>query len=246
MKTAWNIIAIVALLNLLVLLGFVGWMYQSGRLNEERYRAAVAMFSPTLDEEIKAKDEERKKEEVLRVEQEKVAHLKRVEQGPVTLLDRLSADQQIDELAMHKLARLQSEIIDLRRGLDSQNRQLAMERQKLTDDRKAYADYLSKRKAMLESEDFRRVIDTLEQLKAPHAKQMMQELAANGGVDQVVEYLAAMDLRKRASLLREFKTPREVSNATMLLEKMRVMQTEHAAMASKNQNAVDNEPGSNG
>jgi len=246
LKTAWNIIAIVSLLNLLVLLGFGAWLYQSGRLDRDRYHTALDMFSQTIDQEAIAKEQERKKEEELRVEQEKVAHLKRVEQGPVTLLDRLSADQQIDELAMHKLARLQSEIIDLRRGLESQNRQLAMERQKLTDDRKAYEDYLAKRKAMVQSEDFQRVIETLEQLKAPQAKQMMQELAARGDVNQVVEYLAAMDLRKRAALLREFKTPREVSDATMLLEKMRVLQTENAAMARNKNDSNDTQPGSNG
>lgn len=246
MKTAWNIIAIVALLNLLVLLGFVGWMYQSGRLDRERYDAAIAMFKSTIKQQAADEEEERKKEEVLRVEQEKVAHLKRVADGPVTMIDRLSADQQIDELAMHKLSRLQSEIVDLRRGLESQNRQLAMEREKLTADRKAYADYLAERKAMHEGEDFRRVIDTLEQLKAPQAKQMMQEMAARGQLDLVVDYLASMDIRKRAAILKEFKTPQEISAATVLIEKMRMLQTAEAAMAADKTVVNNNDAGSNG
>lgn len=226
MKATWNIIAIVALLNLLAIAGFVGWLYTSGRLDSDRYQKAVAMFSPTIEEEKAAAAAERKKEEALRVEQEKIAHLKRVEQGPVTLLDRLTVDQQMDELAMHKLSRLQTEVRDLRQGLEMQNRQLAMERQKLAEDRQAYEAYHARRQAMLESEDFQQAVEMLEQVKPAQGKQILQDLAARGKMDQVVQYMAAMDLRKSAAILREFKTPQEVSDAATLVERIRQRQSE--------------------
>jgi len=232
LKTAWNIIAIVSLLNLLILLGFVGWLVQSQRLDRARLHAVVAMLKPTIPEEAKAQEEERKKEEELRVEQEKIAHLKQAEQGPVTLMDRLSADQQADELAMHKLAKLQTEIAALHRGLETQNRQLTMERQLLVNERQAFEDARAAREKMVQSEDFKQAVALLEQIKPAQAKQMFEQMIRQGGNQQVVEYLAAMDERKSAAMMREFKSPEEIATATWLIEQLRLRRSEASVSAT--------------
>ncbi len=232
MKTAWNIIAIVAVLNLLILLGFVGWLFQSQRLDRARFDAVVAILKPTIGQEAQEKEEERKKAEALRVEQEKVAHLKQTEQGPVTLMDRLSADQQADELAMHKLAKLQTEIAALHRGLETQNRQLAMERQQLVNERQAFEDTRARRESMVRGEDFQQAVQLLEQVKPAQAKQMLEALIRQGRNEQVVEYLAAMDQRKSGAMMREFKSPEEIATATWLLEQLRLRRSEAAANAA--------------
>jgi hypothetical protein len=232
LKTAWNIIAILCLLNLVLLAGGVAWLYETGRLDRTRYDAMVAMFKPTIARQQADEEAQRKKEEALRVEREKIAHLKQVEQGPVTLSDRLSADQQADEMALQRMSRLQTEIADLRQGLASQNQQLAMERQQLVEDRRAFEAELSRRQAMLASVDFRRAVETLEQIKPAQAKQMLEDLSTKGKSDQVVEYLVAMDLRKSAAVLREYKTPAEITEAAALLEKIRLRRTESASAAN--------------
>jgi len=232
LKTAWNIIAIVAVLNLLVLLGFIAWLYQSQRLDRNRYQAIVAILSPTLEEEAKVKEEERKKEDETRIEQEKIAQLRQAEQGPVSLVDRMTADQQADELAIHKLARLQAEIAALHRGLETQNRQLAMERQDLANQRQAFEDARARREQLVASEDFKQSVQMLEQIKPAQAKQILEDLLRKGGQEQVVEYLAAMDMRKSAAVMREFKQPEEIATATYLIEKLRLRRSEAAVNAN--------------
>ncbi|NJL32148.1 MAG: hypothetical protein HC898_11290 [Phycisphaerales bacterium] len=65
---------------------------------------------------------------------------------------------------------------------------------------------------------FKLALQMYEQVRPKQGKQMMQELIVKGQMDQVVEYMAAMQLRKAAAILKEFKTPPEVAMATELVQ----------------------------
>ena len=53
------------------------------------------------------------------------------------------------------------------------------------------------------------------------AKAVFQELLTAGGEKQVVSYLSAMEERKAAKVLKEFKLPNEIDQAAMLIEQLR-------------------------
>ena len=62
-----------------------------------------------------------------------------------------------------------------------------------------------------------------EKIQAKQAKAMMTQLVALGqaGEIQVVDYLAAMNERKAAEILGQFKDEREIPLATRLIERLR-------------------------
>ena len=61
MKSVWNAISIVAVANVLALLGLVGWLYSGDRLSVERAREIRAKLSTTLTVEKAAADAKKKK-----------------------------------------------------------------------------------------------------------------------------------------------------------------------------------------
>ena len=54
MKLAWNIIAFVAIMNLLAVLFFGGWLAVSGRVNNERIESVRTLFAVPADTEAAA------------------------------------------------------------------------------------------------------------------------------------------------------------------------------------------------
>ena len=51
---------------------------------------------------------------------------------------------------------------------------------------------------------------------------MFQQLIQQNQTDQVVDYLDAMQVRKAAKVLGQFQSPSEITQATMLLQKLRL------------------------
>ena len=74
----------------------------------------------------------------------------------------------------------------------------------------------------MQDEDFKRAVKTLEQLPARQAKDVVQQMLGQGKLDQAVDYLAAMQLRKSAGVLKAFKSEAEVVQVTRLIEQLRL------------------------
>ena len=72
-----------------------------------------------------------------------------------------------------------------------------------------------------QDEDFKNAVKMVEQLKPKQAKDLFVNLINQQQVGQVTEYLAAMNLRKAGSVLKEFKEPAEIAMATDLIERLR-------------------------
>jgi hypothetical protein len=154
--------------------------------------------------------------------QQQIARLEEVGDGPKRLEDRLSDKLEGDDFATHRLERMRQEaravsdrLTQDRGYVDDRVRALAAERE-------AFQAMVADREALLENEDFKRAVETLEQLKPAQAKDVVRVLMAEGKKDQVVEYLAAMDLRKSAGVLKQFKGPGEVEEAAVLIEAIRL------------------------
>ena len=214
-------IVILLVLHLLAAGLFVGWLGWSGRLNVDRIDRMIAMFEPTIDEEqrleAEAADQEAKAMEVAK----QAARLSSVAAGPRTLQQRL-ADQQVrDEIAEARLDRIKRETEDLRRRLENDKVLITRLKGELDAERAAFAVYMEAESAKAIDEDFVKTVEMFEQLKAKQAKAMVQNMIVSGELDEAVDLLTAMNLRKAGAILREFKAEPELAQAAVLLERLR-------------------------
>ena len=88
-------------------------------------------------------------------------------------------------------------------------------------EREKFKDAVAKETQLKDDQDFQQTVQVYQQLKAKQVKQIFQQLLSQDMADHVVEYLAAMQVRKAAAVIREFKSPAEVVQAADLLQSLR-------------------------
>lgn len=211
----------VILLNLLLAAAGVGYLVASDRLDGQRVSRIVDMLSITIAQQQRQEQEAANLAKEAESIAEQAAWMERVKQGPQTLSQRLAADQQSVEIANLKLARIEAEAADLKRRIQADKTIIARQKAELEAERKAFEEFMKQQTARMRDEDFLQTVKMYEQIKADQAKQMFQQLLAEGQTDQVVEYLAAMNQRKAAGVLKKFETPVEIQQAVELLERLR-------------------------
>lgn len=221
MKTIGWAALFLLLIHLLAAAGFVGWLAATHRIDRERLAQVVEVFELTIDQE---RAREQKAAQVTAAAQavaRKAARLRAVADGPQTFQDRLALEEQADELAIHRLERLQRETSDLHRQIERAKEFLTQQKAQLDEQRAAFKAFVEATTTRMQDEDFQQAVAMYEQLRPKQAKQMFQTLMDRGKTDEVVNYLAAMQLRKAAGVLKEFETPPEIQQATMLIQKLK-------------------------
>lgn len=221
MKTLWNIVAILLLLHILLLAGGGLWLWKSDRLDKNRIKQTIALFKPTLAEDQSRLQEAEKAAAEAERDKEEAARLVSVSKGPRSPEDRISADDREDELLRQRLQRLQRERQDLLRQIDMAKNALSRQKHQLDGQRETFEKKIAEEIRLREDQDFQLAVQMYEQVRPKQGKQMMQELIAQGKTDQVIDYLAAMQLRKAAAILKEFKTPAETAQAADLVQHLR-------------------------
>ncbi|MEX2672951.1 MAG: hypothetical protein WD294_12675 [Phycisphaeraceae bacterium] len=214
-------VLLLIVLHLLAGAGFVGWLYHTDRLDGARVDRVVAMFELTIEQQQQQQAEAERLERETRRQAEQLARLEAVADGPRTLQDRLTTERESDEVAQQRLERLQRETDDLRRQIARAQTQIARERETLEAKQAAFDEAVERQRALREDEDFQQTVQMYEQLRPRQAKQMFQELIAQGETEQVVDYLAAMQLRRASRVVQEFKEGADIVQAAELLESLR-------------------------
>lgn len=222
MRTLITAITLVLVINILALGALAGWLGTTGRLNKERVRNAVAVFNHTIEEEAMLAEEAEQAELDDQALAERALRMEQVAGGPVTPEARLQSIQVIDENQRALLERQKVEAEALRRQLNVQQRLIEEKIAELDTKRKAFDAAIAARIEEMEGADFQEAIAMLEGIPAKQAKQVIQEWLTSGSQDQVVEYLSAMEERKAAKVLKEFKLPNEVAQAATLIEQLRL------------------------
>lgn len=208
-------------LHLVALLGLVGWLAATDRVNEARAREVVEMFTPTIAEAEAERREREAQAQAEREQAEEAARLETVADGPRTLQDHLAARQRGDALARHRLERLQRETDDLRQQIDRATQLLSDQKRQLDEEREAFEQFVREHNERREDADFRQTVQMYERLRPAQVKEMFQELLEDGKTDRVVDYLAEMQLRRAGRVIEQFQTPEEIRQATDLLERLR-------------------------
>lgn len=218
MKLAWNVFVVV---HLLALVGIIGWLVASDRLDRVRARQIVDTFRTTIAEEkaqaALATQEQQRQQQI----QADLVRLQEVAHGPVTVADRLAADAEADEVAAQKIDWLRRATADLTAKLESDKQQLIRQKSELDQARDAFTKAAQSRVEQQQQQDFQLAVRMYEQLKPVQAKAMFKELIVRGQEEQVLDYLAAMQLRKAAAVLREFKDGEDVTMAASLIQGLR-------------------------
>ena len=222
MKTLWSAFVVLLLLHLLVAVGFVIWLNASGRLNQERIERAKSIFVSTIEQEQDANEQTVLDAELAKQDADELARLARAADGPVTVSDRLEENRETRELTLRKIERLRSEIGVLQRNLKFTRDQLTKEKDQFEEERKAFEAFRREDMQVANDENFRRAVETYENLNPKQTKAIFQEMLAQGKQGDVVELLQSMQLRKRAAVLDAFKSAREIEQATALIESLRL------------------------
>ena len=221
MKSLLAAFIILILVHLILAVGFVGWLQASNRLNGERVQQVVDMFKPTVAEVEQLKAEAEAAEAEAQAARDQLMRLESVAKGPQTLEDRLTMNFEADEFDLHRLERLNAETQAIRRRLDQDKALIAEELAALQARQDAFDELIERRTAAMRDEDFNRAVKTLEQLPPKQAKGVVQQYIADGQMEEVVDYLAAMQLRKSAGILKAFKSEEEIPTAATLLDELR-------------------------
>jgi hypothetical protein len=214
-------IVIVLIVNLLAMLGVVGWLGATDRLSRERIDAVVAMFEPTIEQAAAAEEAAAVHAEAEADRAREEARLSSAATGIPTLDERLRKRSASEDLLSEAMARMTSERAAIERRLDTSEQVITKLREELEAERERFAEFLETQRAQQLDEDFKQAVSFYEQLTAKQAKASFEQLVAAGQEDAVIDYLAAMQLRKAGAVLREFKEPQEIALATQLLSRLR-------------------------
>ncbi len=218
MKAIWNIITVMALANLIAVIGFVWWLHFSGRLNMARVEAVRTILSETIAEQASRESAEAAAAEA-KAQQE--AEAERMAGPPVTASETLSMRIETSEIDRQRIERLKREVKNL-------TETLARERRKLDDDRaafekrkKAFEDMRARIAAIEGDEQFVKSVGVLEKLDPADAKKTLSQLLTTDR-EQVVSYLDTMSARARTAVFAEFIKDGQQDVAAELLEEIRV------------------------
>ena len=248
MKTIWNIISVLAVANLLALVGALAWLKVSDRLDVDRARSVRQMFSTTVTAD-KAKAEAITRE--AEAAKTKEATEARANKPPLTASEKLKSRVELTQLDDQRMQRMRREADDLRAALAKEREDLDKRWTQLTTDRKAFEQLIADSTSGVSDEQFRKSLDVLQGLKPAAAKQLMLQMlndpqaqppgfvqatetsdaetvkqradarqARDVRMKQVTNYLNAMDERARGKIITEF-TKDDPALAAELLEALR-------------------------
>lgn len=220
MRTVWTALCLTLVVNLLLLIGLFGYLYMSDRLDQQRFRAAVDLFRLTINEEREIEAGEYRVAEEKQREIEKISRLQVTGKRSMTLAERLDAQTKMDDMAMarfHRMGRVES---DLKSYFQRMKYNVEKQRVQLEADRKAFHDVLDQEKQLRDDNDFKQAVNMYQQIRPKQVKEMFQQLIDQNKTDEVVKYLAAMQLRKAAKVLEAFKDG-DVAQAANLIERLR-------------------------
>ncbi|HEX2972502.1 MAG TPA: hypothetical protein VHP11_09215 [Tepidisphaeraceae bacterium] len=217
MKKLWNVLILMLALNFLAAAGGVGWLYQRGAIDREKWKAIKAiMFPPaaaapaaTQPSELPTTRPMLKLEELL---------AKYAGHPPAEQLDyiRRAFDSQ-----MAQLDRAYRGLVDLRQQVELAQQKLDRDRIALEEQRKQLQAREQEAQRLAVDKGFQ---DTLALYQSMPAKQV-KSLFMTMDDDTLVQYLQAMDSRAAAKITKEFKTPQEIDRLKRIMDKLRQAQT---------------------
>lgn len=217
MKTIWLMISVLAVANILALVGFVAWLSMTDRLSSERIDQVRLVFASTLEQQAAAEADAQAEAEAETADAE--ARIK-LAVPPETAASRIAKQEQAEEVRLQHILRQQRELEDLRRTLERDRTRLADEEARLVQAQKDFEAYRLRIAEIEGADQFKKALTTLESQKPADARAILQSMIDEQETEQVVSYLGAMEDRIRGKVLAEFAKG-DAALAADLLERLR-------------------------
>lgn len=235
MKTVWNILSVLAVANLLAILGFVGWLKSTERLDLTRVRAVKEALVETIPAQQAREAEAAAAKEA---EAKLLAAKAKESKPPMTAQEKLAVRLEATELDTQRYKKLQSDIEAMQTNLRAQAERLNAERAAFEAEKSSFAALRKEIETKTADEQFKKTLAALEGMDTKNAVQTLQELLAGAGAaagtagganptdpavsgeDRVMRYLNAASPSKRNEILNALgKTQPQL--AAKLLERLR-------------------------
>ena len=241
MKTAWNIVAFIAIANLLGLILMIAWLGASGRVDSARVERVRKLLSePVAVEAARVKETELK------------AIAQRQAAQDETSLLHLSAGSTVPIDSLEQVRRMGQMILDQQRennARDQQSlladmRELAAEKKALAEEKAAYEKVKADERAVVQAAGFRSVLKDLE-ANTRWAKEYIVLLVTEGRGGLAAQYLGAMRAGPRAEVFNQMKSEDELKLAPALHDLLRGVVPEKGPPAETSHAGVVAYPSSN-
>lgn len=219
MRLIGQVFAVMALMHLLAALLLVGWLAGTDRLNRQRLVAVKDMFAQTIAEEQQA--QQKAADEAAEQAERQAARDRAQGKGAQSTAEELAEQRTRDELMLRQLERTRRELEDLRRNLHISRMRMERQQQDLVEAQQAVEAKAKQIKDRLNEEGFQKAVALYQTMPPKQVKEHFLQLVTQDKLEQVVTYLEAMEPRKAANVLREFKTDQEVAHAVQLTERLR-------------------------
>jgi len=218
MKTLWNIISFMAVVHLLALLIFIGWLWQSQRLNQDRIQQVREIFAVTIPEASAVEESEAQAQATEQTEQREAENKQRWGFSSAEIINSYAS---IQAQELQAVRRVKSEVEALQFQLDQQTRAINARQSRLDARDESWKQANAAEVARKSDEQFQKTVKLYESAKPKLAKARLLSLYEGGNLEQVVAYLDAMNPRASKKILDEFKSDPENTMAAKLLEALR-------------------------
>lgn len=211
MKKLLNTIICVLALNFLAVAGGVGWLVYAGHLDRERIaRMRDILFPPPPVEE--AAPEPPPATRPVNPLDELLARY-----TGFSTAEKLEQAQHAFDAQMAQLERRREELAAQLVTINQARQQLALDRQKLAQEEAALRARQEEAERLANDEGFQDSLALYQSMPSRQVKQVFM------GLDDptVIRYLQAMPPRVAARIVKEFKSPEEISRIQRLMEQMR-------------------------
>jgi len=212
-KKLWNVFVLTLAVNFIAVAVGVGYLYNDGRLDRKRIDAIKAVLYPPPATQPAASQpaDESRPEPVL-----KLGELLEQKSG-LTVSEQLSFLQQTFDARMAELDRRQRELADLQRQVDMANSTLARDRTALEEEKKQLTEREQLAARLAGDKGFQ---DSLKLYQSMPARQVKQAFMTMDD-ETVRRYLQAMEPRRAAKIVKEFKAPDEMQRIQRVIDQMR-------------------------
>ena len=234
MNSLFKLIIVLATAHLLAVIGFVGWLFASGRVDSERLSRLGEMFAKPVAAE---KQEAAEREAKLATEAADADAMRRLRELPLASAERTDTGARASERIDLGLRAFEDSTRRLRDELKRDGETLEQKIQSFEKRQKDWEASIAADKQRATDEQFRKAVKNLESLPPKQAREVILELVRTARMDTAVAYLDAMSSSKASNLLKSFKSEEETRVATDLLERLRMLGLESEARAERTNGA---------
>lgn len=230
MNSFLKLVIVLAVAHLLAALGFVAWLFASGRVDGERIARVREIFSTTIEQEKRTRAEEESKASAAAADADLVRRLREL---PLASAERTDTDSRAGDRIELGLRTFEDKTRRLRDELRKDGESLDQRIQSFEKRKSDWEQSIAADKQRVTDEQFRKAVKNLESLPPKQAREVVLELVRTSRMDTAVAYLDAMSSAKASNLLKSFKSEEETKVATELLERLRMLGLESEARAER-------------